>query len=280
MKGLITLTHLLSMLFFGMFIGGIIVGTDLWATGLILLIIDIVVGILLQRAYEKSVIDKYSSIFAEEDDEDINSIDILTDNFDFSDEENEKTDNDEEYYNDNNNDDDDENQNYNELIKLLKTKLVENYGKEVNYETEKSNPLYEKEFADTQYDYYLDLQSNGARLVNSINDDEMGFFLRHLCRKMIHAPVPYTLIPLCAISPEDLGVGKAIVYSFRYNISSYCENVFIFLVRTDENKLRFFTVETSCYKFMLCEYADGRHLNYGTVELKNVPTRIKEILNN
>ena len=275
MKGLITLTHILSTLFFGMFIGGLIVGTDLWVTGLVLLIIDIVVGISLQHSYEKSVIDKYSSIIAEEDDEDINSIDIESDNFDFNDDQNEKTDNDEDNEKEN-----DDKYSYESLINNLIRKMENCYGDGTLGYVKGINPLYEKDNVILQQNIYKDLQDNGAQLVDSVGDSEAGIFLRDLCLQMEHAPIPRTLMPLCAITPEDLGEEKAVVYSFRYHLSSYCENVFIFIVKTKDDILRFFTVETSCYKFMLCEYADSRHLNYGTVELKNVPARIKEILNN
>ena len=44
-------------------------------------------------------------------------------------------------------------------------------------------------------------------------------------------------------------------------------------------EIRLFAVETDFSAFVLCEYSGNSHLNYGCVELKNVPTRIKEILN-
>ena len=53
MKNLITITHLLFMVFIGLIIGGLIFNNSIWKVGLVLLIIDIVIGIALQYSFEK-----------------------------------------------------------------------------------------------------------------------------------------------------------------------------------------------------------------------------------
>jgi len=55
MKGLITLTHLLFSVFIGMIIGGLIFGSKAtWVAGIILLIVDMVIGMILQYFYDRS----------------------------------------------------------------------------------------------------------------------------------------------------------------------------------------------------------------------------------
>ena len=126
---------------------------------------------------------------------------------------------------------------------------------------------------------FFKLKANGgARLVNNIKSDEAGVFLLDVCEQMAHAPLPHTLVNICSISIENLNGELAIVYSFRYTPNSICQNVFIFLVHTQNTEIRLFAVETHLSSFMLCEYSGHSHLNYGPVELKNVPARIKEIL--
>ena len=55
MKGLITLTHLLFTVFIGVIIGGIIIGSQTtWVTGIILLVVDMLLGMILQYFYQRS----------------------------------------------------------------------------------------------------------------------------------------------------------------------------------------------------------------------------------
>ena len=55
MKGLITLTHLLFTVFIGVIIGGIIIGSQAtWVTGIILLVVDMLLGMILQYFYQRS----------------------------------------------------------------------------------------------------------------------------------------------------------------------------------------------------------------------------------
>lgn len=136
-----------------------------------------------------------------------------------------------------------------------------------------------KKMCDKFNSIYTSLKSNGgARLINSINSDVAGEFLLDLCSQMPHAPLPYTLTRLSAVFVEDLNGYHSVVYAFEYYPNSICQNVFIFLVNTKKEEIRFFTVETDFSTFCLCEYAGDMHINYGSVELNNIPERIKEIL--
>ncbi len=201
-----TLTHILFPLFLGFIVGGAIAdNTSLLIWGIVLLVLDIVVGIVLQYK-------------------------------------------------------------------------IENPSKKNDYCNSVS---FDKENSQNKFDFiYTRLKTNGgARLVKFIEEDEAGMFLIETCEQMQHAPLYDTLLNLHAVSIEDLNGLSSIVYSFRYMQGSICQNVFIFLVQTNDKNIRFFAVETDFSSFVLCEYSGDLHLNYGQVDLKSIPTRIKEILN-
>lgn len=127
---------------------------------------------------------------------------------------------------------------------------------------------------------YDSLKDNGgARMVSGIDrEEEATAFLLDMCKTMPHAPNISSLANLSAIFADNVGEYPALVYGFTYSPFSMCQNVFIFLVNMEKN-IRFFAIETDLFcGFCLCEYADGVHKNYGEVELKNIPTRIKEII--
>jgi len=125
---------------------------------------------------------------------------------------------------------------------------------------------------------YLELKEHGgARLANITDNDEAIKFLFTVCGKFDYPPIPPTLYRVFCVSVENLNGEEALVYSFEYNPRSMCQNVYVFLVRTKAGRIRLFTVETS-NPFALCEYSGYSHVNYGQIELKDVPTRIKEIL--
>ena len=157
---------------------------------------------------------------------------------------------------------------------------IEKLGKELERCSDESGQISELRICDRLDELYLRLKKGGgARLVERITEDEAGIFLLAICATKEHAPSPNSLSGLYVISVENLEGESAIVYTFKYFAGSIAQNVFIFLVHTADNKLRFFTVETS-FPFALCEYVGGSHCNYGQVELKDVPKRIKEVLNN
>ena len=70
-----------------------------------------------------------------------------------------------------------------------------------------------------------------------------------------------------------------IIYELYFDRSMVCQNVLIVLVKTKSDKLRMFVVETSFGgMYMLCEYINGSHMNYGPIEIGNVISKIENIL--
>lgn len=258
------LTHILFPVFIGLIVcGAASNNNDLFAWGIFLLILDIIIGICLQYLIDKeskSNNDDWSNLSFEEKRAVAHTIvekamqDMRDDGIDIDGEIERFCDE------------------YNREHRLGKYSTEHYY-----YDEEQSagDKLYNKFDA-----IYLSLEEKGgARLVDNIRKDEAGAFLLDVCEQMPHAPLPYTLSTLYAISIENLSGEAAIVYSFKYTPNSICQNVFIFLVHTKDDRIRLFAAETDYSAFVLCEYYEGRHLNYGRVELKNIPTRIKEILN-
>lgn len=257
----IKLTHILFPVFIGLIIGGAVSGnTSLLVWGIVLLVIDIIIGVALQNKNDnESYNDDWSSLsfeqqreiahnLIEEAKQDMRDkgIDVDGEMKRFCDE-------------------------FNREHRLGK------YPNETSHDDDDISE--ENNLCDELDAIYSRLKANGgARLANNIRGDEAGLFLLDVCEQIPHAPLPHTLAWLIAISVENLDGELAIVYSFRYAPNSICQNVFIFLVHTKAEKIRLFAVETDFSNFVLCEYSGNRHLNYGCVELKNVPTRIKEIL--
>lgn len=231
MKGLITLTHLLFPILIGLIVGAAIGGsTSILVFGIILLIVDIIIGIVLQYLVNKETYkDDWNNLSLREKESIVH--DILE-----------------------------------EIQQNMRDKGMDVDGME--------NALSNK------FDsIYLELKiDGGARITNNINADEAGILLLDVCNQMPYAPHPASLNELGLVSIEDLDDNRAIVYYFNYVPQSICQNAIIFLVHSEVDEIRLFTVETDITRFVLCEYSNGHHLNYGRVELKDVPTKIKKIL--
>ena len=263
MNGAKTLTHVLLPVFVGLVIGGAASGNiSLLIWGVVLFILDVIVGITLQYLIDRAANNDYWNSLSFEEKRKVAHALVEKTKQDMKDE---------------GVDVDGEIKRFCDLFNR-EHHLGEYSGENYDHDDDQSK---EDELCDELDDIYSRLKADGgARLVNNIRSDEAGAFLLDVCEQMPHAPFPHTFVKLCAISVENLNGERSIVYSFRYAPNSMCQNVFIFLVHTKDEKIRLFTVETSLSKFMLCEYSGASHLNYGPVELKNVPTRIKEILKN
>ena len=264
MNGAKTLTQILFPLLVGLIIGGAASGnSSLLIWGIVLLVLDIIIGVALQHAIDKeSYNDDWNSLSFEQKREIAHNLvektkqDMRDEGIDIDGEI-------EKFCDD-----------FNREHKLGK------YSDDYYDEDEDETQSAEDDLCDELDAIYSRLKANGgARLTNNIRGDEAGIFLLNVCATIPHAPLPHTLAGLCAISIENLDGEPAIVYSFRYVPNSICQNVFIFLVHTYTEEIRLFAVETDFSAFVLCEYSENSHLNYGRVELKNVPSRIKEILN-
>ena len=249
------ITTLLFPLFIGLILGAAISSdTTLLIWSLILLIIDIFVGTASQHFIDQ------------ESNEDIDrNIEKFCDDFrrryhlgKYSNENNTLYGDDEDYDDEDYDDEDYEDEDYDD----------EDYDEDYDDETiDQFNIVYEQ------------LKINGARIVDGVETDEAGRFLLEVCGGMEHAPRPYQLARLRTVFAESINNNSAIIYSFRYVAASMCQNALIFLILTEDLEIRFFTVETSVSSFVLCEYSEGNHLNYGPVELNCVPGKIATILN-
>lgn len=263
MNGAKSITHILFPIFIGLIIGGAVSGNStLLVWGIVLLILDIIIGVALQHVIDKeSYNDDWDNLLFEQKREIAHNL-VERAKQDMRDEGIDVDGEIEKFCDD-----------FNREHKL--GKYSDNY-----YDYDEDEGAAENDLCDELDAIYSRLKANGgARLTNNIRGDEAGIFLLNVCATIPHAPPLHTLVGLCAISIENLDGELAIVYSFRYAPNSICQNVFIFLVHTKAEEVRLFAVETGFSAFVLCEYSGNSHLNYGCVELKNVPTRIKEILN-
>lgn len=148
-----------------------------------------------------------------------------------------------------------------------------------SYLEEKNSPKTEEDLRE-RMDAVFERLNRQAWGVHNIKEHEAGRFLLDVCKQMPYAPAPNTLSNVHIIFPEHINKKPAIVYAFKLQPDAICQIAYIFLVHPSDGPLRFFTVETSYFvPCVLCEYSNGGRLNYGRVEVKNVPTRIAEILN-
>ena len=118
----------------------------------------------------------------------------------------------------------------------------------------------------------------GTRRVRSIGEDEAGRFLLGFCRLIPHAPLPNTLSRLWLVSAGDLDGAPALLYTFHHDRHSVCQNAEIILVHTGNGKIRLFVLETDYSAYVLCEYDENRHINYGRIAMEDFLPRVRELL--
>ena len=248
MKGIITLTQILPMFFIGLTIGGIIVGNGTAITwGIILLVLDIIIGCGMQSSLDTSERKDARNRFIEMMST-VNEAGGEDDEEEYDEEECDEEENIEEECND-----------------------KENIREDFTNAQDRVRKMFYREYSKLR---------EFARIIEGKWDDPAVNLLFAVCNQMPYSPPPHSLFCTHVVVAEDLDGLPAIVFDFAYNPNSIAQNVFVFLVMTKEEKIRFFTVETSVGKsFMLCEYTGSSHCNYGKVDLKNALTRIKEVLN-
>lgn len=294
-------TYFCTMLFLGLIIGGAIKGnTAAWVSGLILLLVDIGVGIsihyLIDKQQRKTTWSELSEdekkLFQQEPNKKTNAelqrkgvnVEKVAKNA-LNDIEQEKN---LDYYDADFGIEKNGKQHIQSVVKNTngseKCEKNTNDGIDECFSKEDLRiiaDIFKNCSMQNKFDYiYKDLKDNGgARIVSGIDcEEEAASFILDMCKTMPHAPLVSTLSTLSGIFADQVGEHNALVYAFRYSPNSMCQNVFIFLVNT-ENEIRFFVVETDLFcGFCLCEYADGVHRNYGAVKLENIPTRINEII--
>jgi len=260
MNGAKTLTIILFPFLFGLIIGSAISGdTTLLGWSIALIVLDIIIGVSLQHAINKRFYnDNWNSLSFEEKREISHRVlekikqDMRDEGIDVD----------------------------GEIEKFCDDFNRKHRLGKYSSETLGGDESQEENLCDRLETIYSRLKAGGgARFTNSLRGDEAGIFLLDVCDQIPHAPLLHTINRLSMVSVEHLNGEHAIVYSFRFNPNSICQNVFIFLVHTKSEKIRLFAVETHFSKFVLCEYPGKSHLNHGDVELKDVPYRIKELLN-
>ena len=260
MKGAKTLTHILFPLLVGLIIGGAIAGNiSMLIWGIVLLVLDIAIGIVLQRFIDKaSYREDWENLTFEEKMETAHALleqtkqDMKKKGID--------TDAELEAFCDEFN-------------------CKHGLGKYSTNKSDDEDRSEEHALCDRLDDIYARLtEKGGARFIQGIRNDEAGVLLLDVCNQIPHAPPTYTLAGLFLVSVENLDGRPSIVFSFQYALNSICQNVFIFLVHDGNEKIRLFAVETDFSAYVLCEYSGNSHLNYGKLELESVPARIKEIL--
>lgn len=251
MKGLITLTHLLVPLLIGLIIGGAISGeSSLLIWSVILLIADIIAGISMQAVYDNRQSNNAQGKWSRQDAEAFERMFIE---------------------------------------KIMQEECTKNLGdrsgkacSSYNDSMQNKDSFVWRSLCREFEDAYSSVELRRGTInvsFNKINTEKAGAILIDVCKHIPHHPLPHTLWGLYEIFSEEVDGNHTLIYKFLHNQNSICENVYIYLIHTQDDKIRLFAVETDITAFVLCEYSGNRHLNYGRVELQNVSSKIKEILN-
>lgn len=136
--------------------------------------------------------------------------------------------------------------------------------------------IVKKYIANKTTDLLIDPR-NGKRIKNFLDCDS-GKLLYYWCKIKPYISFTGNFNDVFSIHAEKLDKNYAIVYSFRVPSGSIAKIVFIFLVKTEKNKLRLFTIETS-FPFALCEYCGTRHILHSEINsLADVPAEIITVL--
>ena len=258
MKTAITITHILFPFFIGGIIGGAVTGNNAVCYNCIILtVMDAIVGITLQYYFEKRLsADLMKALsFSEENKIDCESIESDTEqniskkNLDID----------------------------SELEKIIDKLDFENIDEFYDELYEDNGSDMNNELCEKMNEIYLRLKLDGARLVQDLSFDEAGQFLFSVCEKIMYAPSKNMFYGLQVIVADDFGDNPVIVYGSNSIAGIVGQIVFVFLVHIINKEIRLFTVEVSA-PFALCEYADGSHINYGQIELENIPASIKKII--
>ncbi len=120
------------------------------------------------------------------------------------------------------------------------------------------------------------------RHVSGIEEDAAGQLLRTVCSCMLYSPNPNRdFCALRAVCSIEICGAQTLAYSFSPTAFQPIFYSWVFLVRTEDNEIRFFTLERSSDRFQyLCEFKSGRHINYEAVaKASEAFDRIEAILN-
>ena len=126
----------------------------------------------------------------------------------------------------------------------------------------------------------LGYEKSGVKIscMDDIMNSSAATMLLLLCCEMEHAPTSDMLRGLYTVNSFNLE-HNTIMYGFNIIENKVGEIVSILLVRV-KNGIRFFTVELSYVKPVLCEYTGCSHKNYGPVEIRKISKTIDGIIRN
>ena len=121
--------------------------------------------------------------------------------------------------------------------------------------------------------------NGGAELVDDPSKNEACNFLFDFYKTMKHHPPAQLMLNIYAVAAENLDEDlPAIVYVLYFSSEMTACPIYIFLVKTDHDKIRFFTIEMGS-PLALCEYSDSKHiLHCFLTDLETVPDKIREII--
>ena len=237
MRKALVATYLFAMLCFGLIIGSAVSENGMTGFWVLLLILDIVIGIALQRKVDEEGCGTSPS--PTQPSKDASRAPLSK-----------------------------------EKQELLKELLLADLKETVEKHQSENEPVDLMKRFD---ELYSALGLGNAKLVNGMDEDEHGCFLKSVCRQMPYAPPARWLRGLNWIAAERWAETPILIYAFENEHFVICQNVFVCLART-ENEIRFLNVEVGMNALILCEFRNGSHFNYGEVDLKELPDRIKALL--
>ncbi len=255
MKTAKTITHILLPLFIGLIIGGAVSGnTAAWVSGLVLVILDAIIGITLQYYLnrQETKTDMQSQEIAE-------ALSQLKENL--------------------------ANDGWNDLTFEQKRQIVHNDIEKAYAEIENTQAPnnQSKSHYSSLCEVYNALKATGGNFTFNKQNDMAISSLVDYCKTLKHSPPINSFSMIDVILPlyfiKDTPI---ILYSFQ-PIGGYVGEIIELYLIANKDKIRLFTVERS-YKienlppFALCEYDGNNHINYGPINLDATHDKIKSII--
>lgn len=270
MRAIASITGLLAMLFIGGTVGGLIFGApEIWGTSLVLLGLDAIIGMTAQyfadqkdaqfirelamiakevEEEEKAWAQKEAREEEMEDEEEVEilSRDVFEEDF------------------------------FDPTSAEIQT-ILDILDKERNADKRKNADS--ADLLKRHKEHYERLKGfgDGGHFIGNVEQDPSGAFLFELCASMSYAPRRSDIYNARGVLAIEIADAPTIWYALRPMSGAAIQYVSIFLVRLGE-KIRFFSMEKSALSLFLCEFSDGRHVNYGNTSIIECRERIAEIL--
>ena len=156
-------------------------------------------------------------------------------------------------------------------IKEFERQEKEEEEREVKKEEQRQESILEFD------NVYLEVKRSNGVFAGARYQDTAWLYLLKRCLLMEYAPGPRSVQSVEGRYADEIGGCPVIVYRLNYDRSRICENMFIYLVKTDSETVRMFTLETDRTP-MLCEFTGSGHINYGDCEIHEVNERLASVL--